>query len=1056
MGYSDYKNVGTESLIFAARGWEKLAGFIISDKMAGTSRGEQMLQLLGAAREDYRSTIERYRVLYNNLTHKESILYDSKFAEKNAGGLTALTAAAYEAILARGYTWQDKKNGLELLLSVDKKSTPMLEYNKKYFGEGKDEIIRKAEYNGGKADIRDYAALVARTMGSFYSTREVGFIVLVKQEMKDKNGNVLKDSEGNPVAKWVYGDPFRQKDVKDAQQRGEVQITQRADIMASLLKMKEDGYDPKNASIRVISVKDFVTYAKDKDYSKEFGSGSLDRAREWLRSNTIYKPGMLAAEVIYSSYSDRLEKMQNWYAAQYQLRQSLDRLQHTMQDNNAMMKGNERFKYDRGYMNDSYNREEEKGMWSHHSKMDDEMRKAISREMQDLSEGKTGDSKDARKALKDDWHGRIASGIIGEIGSAETNLHNARLEMRALERLMEATQKGSAAYKEYGNLRDEAGRKMKLLENDYKMAKNEYMSLNRDIIGWTGSHPNVYIPQRTIWNLAGWNFGLVTNALDSKFVQGTKDAFYQITESSVMRDPRVAIGASAPGWEHSYYVGYHTGQNVYERARFWATNSSWESQLRFQTDLAYTVHKWWNDRVSFTARYTSGYPAPVKSDMMTLPTYENRGTGDFLKAFFFKMPLQSKTYSDYFRARWQDAVSYTGAGALLASYQSLGGAERGDDERSWVRKFLDSRGMESPHYFSTPFRIASQQRYIDQVMAFEDFLNKEKTWEKRIDVRVEGEAAPMTIDDARERMKAASSEGDLEAADKYKKGLVAAVDKYVRLDDRRGRYVRDVFSGSDIQEDGSRNRFLDMYVMFHSNVFTPTIPGMLHASPIGTGEWHTFPQVARRVEEAPDKSYLAGTKHYWEAGYDKETRRIAYKDQYSTSQDAVAEAYKNDAPVLMHLMKMQQKEINYSPINSPSLPYASPFWGGYGRTVYKVLVSNIPALHSLNSTVEEKSWLSLIPKYDSIHNSIVARRQRNEYERSHPFEQDYRHEIYGGWSGRLAKEGEETSGFLHWCDLHSRRFRRDIISTRYINSPGWRKTSGKHRYDEIVTMFERI
>jgi len=800
----------------------------------------------------------------------------------------------------------------------------------------------------------------------------------------------------------------------------------------------------------VISVKDFVTYAKDEKYKEFFGSGNLDRAREWLRSNTIYKPGMLAAEVIYSSYNDRLEKMQSWYAGQYQLRQALDRLEHTMKENNTgMMAGKARFKYSSDYLK-SYSDEEEKKMWNYHNKMDEETRRAINKEMQDLSEGKTGDSKDARKALKDDWHSRIASNILGEIGNVETKLHNARLEMRALERLMESS-KGSAAYNEYKNLRDEAGRKLKLVENEYGNAKSEYMSLNRDIIGWVGSYgPFAYAPQRTIWNLSSWNFGIIPKALDSKFVQGTKDAFYQISESSVMRDPRVAIGASAPGWEHSYYVGYHTGQSVYERTRFWATNSSWETQIRFQTDLAFTVHKWWNDRISFTARYTSGYPAPVKSDMMTLPTYENRGGGDFLKAFFFKMPFQSKTYSDYFRSRWQDAISYTGAGAMLASYQSLGGAVKGDDERSGLRKFLDSKGMESPHYFSTPFRIATQQRYVDQVMAFDDFLSKERGWSKRIDVHVDGEAT-MNLDEAQERMKEASRHGDMETADRYKKGLVTAVDQYVKLKDQRGRYVRDVFSGSDIQEDGSRNRFLDMYVMFHSNVFTPTIPGMLQASPIGAGEWHTFPQVARRVEEAQDKSHLAGSKHYFEAGYDKENKMITFTDKYTTSQDAVAEAYKNDVPVLMHLMKMQQKEINYSPINSPSLVYAFPLLGSYGRDLYKLAVSKTPALQGLSSTVEETSWKSLIPLYSKFE----ARRQRKEYEKNTPLTEDYRNEIYGGRSGRLVEEGEETSGFLRWFDLQSRRFMKNVNSVRYTNSPGWRKISDRQRYEYIASLFER-
>jgi len=1015
MGYADYRGVDLEGKIFMTRGWEKLFGYVVSKDWSGTSRGEQVLHLQGAARNEYASLLERYRVLYNNLVNRESILYDAKFAAGKAGGLAKLDAAAYDEIMKRGYTWQDKKNGLELLLSVDRKSAPMLEYDKRYFGKNADgsdksEIIRKAEFTpNGKADIRDYAPLVARTMGSNYSSREVGFVIL------EKRGD-----------KWIYTDPFKVKEAREEYGKAEKQVTLRENIMKALVGMREGNYDPNSAPIRVISTKDFVTYAKDKNYQDFFGNtGRLDRAREGLRSLS-YKPGMLAAEFIYGAYNDRLDRMQHWYAAQYQLRQTLERNARMIDDDKYMLAGKKRFKYDEEYvkrMDDIYQPE------TPHGKMAEETRQRLTEEMEKQARGE-GSFADAAKTWWHGWRSQIASKVVKDIGDAETQYYNAKLELRALEKMYEAKDITKA---EYGALRSEALARKDELRSDYKDAVKSYGSLNRDLIGWSGSHDNLYIPQRTMWNL-----GLAGRALDSRFVQGTFQDFYQITESSVMRDPRVAIGAGAPGIDWAWYVGYHTGQNVYERSRFWATNSMWEQQMQMGLNLTMTVHKWWNDRISFFARYTSGYPATVKSDMMYAPTYENRSAGDFLKALFVTMPFQSRTYSDYFRARWQDAISFSGAGAMLATYQSMGSAERFDTEgRGWLRRQIDKYGTSSDHYFSTPFRISSQQRYIDQVMQFEDYVNRKGD---RINVQVEGEGE-MNLVQARDRLKEAIAAMDTEAQQRYKEGISEAVGGIAKLNDKRGRYVRDVLAGSDIQEDGSRNRFLDMYSMFHSNVFTPTIPGMLQAAPIGNTEWHTFPQLARQVEEAEQgKTRLGAMKHYWEGSYDSERGMITFSDRFTTKQDAVAEAYRNDVPVLMHLMKMQSKEIGYSPLNTPSLSYMSPVVFGLGRKLYKTALHYMPE-SSLTSTVDVEShdWTGLVPMGSKIKKMGMRWSDpdayRQKYGAPHTMDGDYRNLIYGARASALVDDGEKTSEFLKWAHDTS------IYKNKIISAPGWRKGS---------------
>jgi len=857
-------------------------------------------------------------------------------------------------------------------------------------------------------------------MGSYYSTREVGFIILTK--MGDK---------------WVYGDPFKLQGVQGDQHRAEMQVTQRKEIMQDLLKKEQ---------IKVISVKDFSTYAKDRNYSDVFGqTGRLDRFREGLRASTLYKPSMIFGEFAYGAYNDRMDRMQQWYAGQWQLRQALDRLQHTMQDRqvevggravDGIVGGSSRFKQSDEYVQERYGARGE------------EVRDAVGSEMRRLARGESDSAWDNAKAWYHEWHGRIASNIVGEVWKAENDFHNAKLEVRALERLAEQNRENT----EYARLYREALAHKDGMLRDYKQAKEEYMGFNRDVIGWTGSS-GVYTPQRTMWNL-----GLAGRFLDSRYVQGTKDAFYQITESSVMRDPRVAIGATNPGWEYSFYVGYNTGQNVYERARFWATNSLWEQQIRLHTDFAYTVHKWWNDRVSFFSRYTSGYPAPVKSDMMYAPSYQDRSWGSYIKTLLVTVPFQPRTYSDYFRARWQDAISFTGAGAAAAAYQSLGGQGFGEGDRNGFRKFLDSRGLESGHYFDTPFRISSQQRYVDQVKAFDDFVNREGD---RLRVGVnDGNGRALTLNEARDRLVHAAEEMNYKEEAEYKKAISDALGKYVKLDDRRGRFIRDVFSGSDIQEDGSRNRFLDLYSVFHSNVFQPTIPGMLSASPIGKGEWYTFPQVARILDNAAPENKLGPTKHYWEAGYDSAEGRITFSDRFSLRQDAVAEAYRNDTPVLMHLMKMQNKDINYAPLNTPSLSYASPLVLGIGRKLYRTLVTETPGLESLSSTVEPMHLYNWVPGHGYWERHMERKRQKEEAARSGlAAEQEdkygYRRTIYQGWAERLVNEGQMSEDFLKAERSVTQKIMDWVVHPRYVASPGSRKISRQAQEDYIATLMKR-
>ncbi|MFA6214611.1 MAG: hypothetical protein WC717_05030 [Candidatus Micrarchaeia archaeon] len=316
-------------------------------------------------------------------------------------------------------------------------------------------------------------------------------------------------------------------------------------------------------------------------------------------------------------------------------------------------------------------------------------------------------------------------------------------------------------------------------------------------------------------------------------------------------------------------------------------------------------------------------------------------------------------------------------------------------------------------------------------MKFDDYVNR-RGGDVRVSVEGEGE---MSLAQARDGLKSAAASMDYDMENRYKDAIFDKLGEVANLKDRRGRYVREVFSGSDIQEDGSRNRFLDMYTVFHSNVFTPTIPGMLHFSPIGKQEWHTFPQVAREVEKADDKTRLGAMKNYWQAGYDKDSGRITFKDQFTTRQDASAEAYKNDVPVIMHLMRMQSKEIHYSLLNSPSLAYINPIWFGLGRKMYKTAIYHTPGMESFTSTFHEPDWTPAPVKWAK---NYYARRGMER-------ETDLRHAIYG--SDALAEEAGKTNDFFRW-------WRDWVYGVKFRGAPGWQPTKKGAKKDMMGNILE--
>ncbi|VVC00645.1 Uncharacterised protein [uncultured archaeon] len=950
-GYSSYEMREIDRYFALARVFEKLGAQAVASQWAGTSRGENVLWLHGQTKELNRDSLNRYGAMFYNLIDSKSIYYDKNFAEqmlksnisaatmkKDKDGIPILTHEAFTALVNRGVRWTDIKNGLSFTMSTEGRAIPMIEWDRRFMG-GKGITVLRPEYNSGVADIRDLGAVYARTPASNYSSRETGAVIL---------RNIGTES----APKWVFSDPKKAWGGGIIEGgAGDKNIDLRKGISNALIGYDEKtgAYDPGKATFRVFSVKDFANYAKDKKYDGTFGDYSkLDRARESLRSFN-YGMGMKMGEYFYGALSNRADRLTAWYDAQAQVRFALQR--RTMDEGGWMAGGKDRFTLGKiedeaGSLNTVWrvvDSEVRKGENRISANKLDHVERAINGyvdangklhlgEAQRLEKGDDSIAGNMRAAYYN-WRRGISSNTLKEIAAEESKWYAAKTELRALETLGAGRLGLTGA--EYEQLHNAMAHQLDDFRKSYKAAKSDWGEMNKITVSWVGSHGDIYNPQR---NLA--TMGLLGSLLDSRYVAGQFQDYFNITESSVMRDPRVAIGAGAPGFDWTFYVGYHTGQNVYERSRFWATSSIWERNMHIPLGIVYPVHKWWNDKISFVSRASSGYAGPIESDMMYAPHYK---APNYLSWMAF--PFESKTYSNFWAARRQSFVDFTGLGHVISAYQGAGSSERGGSGRGAVRTYLDEYGSASEHYYDTPYRLASMQRYQD-TLAMSKFSRAEKFFEEHGSEYQT--ASKLTIGEARTEMLKAFDSDRLDDFEKYKKEISDVLGNAIKARDKRGSYIRDMLSGDDMSSDGSRGRFLEMYTFSHSNIWSP-YPGLHSSDPI-TNELHGFSRIQRRVYGSPENSRAENLKTYYVPEFDEKTGAIkGYVDKLTTFEDAISQNYLEDNTSLLQLARRQSKTLAYSPLNVQSLAFYNPLYFGLGRAIYKNAIKNT----SLGSTLTD-------------------------------------------------------------------------------------------------------
>ncbi|MEM4554617.1 MAG: hypothetical protein QXT25_02095 [Candidatus Anstonellaceae archaeon] len=852
--YTNY-DLSTEKLFNLVRASDRATAFFVWGSQRGGTNAEIGMGLLNSALRQNAEAIGILRAFYNNLTNPSSKFYDARFAANVRGNFVS----DYQALLDRGYNFTDLRNGVGLLLSGDKRGNlPFVEYDRNILSKlgYSSEIVRKGE-------VRDLAPLLARLSESFYINLPTGVVILTKHV----------DSAGR--TSWLYGSPLKDKTVAALYNQAiqDPTYTRTSELSKALAGFDRDGnYNPLLQSIKVIAAKDLQEMKNNPN--NFFGHISWTEGVKNRIRTGLHKLGELFGEMYYAGTNWRATKLEGWYAAQYQMRMILDSYERSI--NTYMTSGKGRF----DPSNYIRNMEEEA------KNSQDPVRLLIAQTMYKLDRG-NGTKLETLRATWEGFKRNIASKIVTEVAEAESAFYSAKLEMRAIEKLRK---EGAITDTEYRSLRSEALSKIQHFKSEWKELKHEYKDYNQSARYWASSHDNVYGTSRNIFTA----FSPLAAIFDSKFVQGAKYDFYWITESSAMRDPRTATGAGF-GLDYSFYVGYQTGQTVYERSRFYMTNALWEEQNRIPLIFSYAVHKWFYAPVSQAFRDRSHYPSYLEMDAIypgRMHDDSRRGKHDLLFPTLLA-PLRKHYSSDFWRTRFQALLDYSGASSFIGAYLDT------TPKDSFTRTMAEKLFTPSPHY-STEARFILSQRTLDQFRkldeAIEKFSEVREAWHQYI----------------------TSPDG----SDEQRKAL-DVISKYVEIRDRRPWGVQRAVSGSDMDEDGSRNRFMNLYIGFHQNIWKPVVPGMMDLDPI-TGKWRAFPQVAAVVDRAKEETKLDNLRHFNIARFDESTGRLVWEDQLHTHDDASREVYKRESTTLIHLIKYQNEMLTYSLTNTPSTIFMSP------------------------------------------------------------------------------------------------------------------------------------
>lgn len=938
-----------EEAIMAARRYSIAGAQILGGKRAGGTWGENALGLLNDHLQQSKVQLGTLQKLYSNLVTPGSILYDPAFAKKmedkvGKDRMNSFGSEAYAALMERGILLSDRFRGLAVQISGDKRGAiPLLEYDKAVLRKQAEELGKRLGYDYDSAqmkdlkshyetgiimrdrkgdNLRDLAPLAARLSDSWYSNLPSGVLALMKY-----TDSAQKES-------WQYRMPSDNPIVASLAQSAKSNPLDRQAMADALVGYYRDAkgrlqYDPSRAQMRMITSDSYTQNSKE-NTNKFFGDRPTNRpmyifpsveGREGMRTS-LMRAGDRISEYLHSAAALPNEKIMRWYTAQTQVRFVMEAQATLLKEYGT--KDRDRYKFE-GHTDAIDGQKEIKEVKDILEKKARESEKTIEevlkQEMVRMEKGKGEKGTEITKeSYKYALMRNVASRTVDAIAEPERRLYAAELELRAIESI-----KSRLSAEDYSSLKSSLSGLRDSYRQEYKQAMKDYKGLQDTLVTFAGSHSDniPYGSYRNIfntWGLARGAFNAMFSGdikMDSKFVYGSFGQFYQIAESSTMRDPRTATGTVyGLGFDSAAYVGYQTGQNVYERGWFWATQSGWEQQMVPYLNVSRAAHMFFNNFISYAARRSSYYPAYYEMDFMEPGKYGRRNMWQTLLA---PSMLNINQTSDFFRARFQTAIDYMGVATLMGAYQGLG--SQVPEDRTTGQKILDW-GFVKSEQSSTDALWRGLQRPLDRYKQFErvmdDIMSDDREDNKLRDRYYEWLAA---------------EPGSQEKMEIWQHDLKPLV----KIFDLRPRGSQEGHSGRDIQEDGSLNRFMELYSAFHVNTWKPTVPGMFEPDTV-KGRWTPNPQIASAVMHDTDmalnmSSFMAARYVHVETGNiletpegkKKETAAVpVITDYLATKYDAMRDIYRRDSNALLHQIKVQDEWFIYNPLAAPTLMFVNP------------------------------------------------------------------------------------------------------------------------------------
>ena len=947
-----------ENLLDANRRYARLSGFLVSmnDKNspwgAGGAVGES---LLGQADTTFRERIQSYnttRAIFLNKVSKDSALYDEEFRNnlKNARymnenfGARALTDAeidsairtgtmpfnAYQYLQKRGLTFKDARQ-IEFFMSGDLKGgVVLMEYDQdrldarykndplKLDGTFKRGIIIEKSRQGadGKTvhDIRDLAPMMAETLTSGYSNLQHCPQIQIKDESTGK-WRIINPMSDNRKS----NDPT----IIAMMEASKANEGMRVRIARALAGFDENGgYHSEMQKLRVLSLNDFRA---------ENGTTRKDKAKDAL------------GRVVYGAFYDRFEKVNEWYAVQAVTRSVVT--QYLKRTDQWATEGADRFSIGKA------KGEEGEGALSrlreqHNEKHTVANTKVVPEKWKDAIKTLQIEAEKSQPRFFLNLKRQYASRTLSAIAEAEADAVAANCEWKAINKMSASQLKLTSA--EFIEFKREIDDNRKQYKSDFKITKQDYKELGSAILPWSGTHVDEFGSKR---NLITRSY-LFSKLLDSApYSMGRWRELWFAVESATMRSTDTAVGQRY-GFSGTIATALETGQGAYEPTHMWLNAGMWEKGMKPAVNASRSIHRLFAPYASSLYRGLAGMPSYLqKTEMEGFEMGHDRIKWYAAVPRALLGPLWSNQMGDFMADTKRRTFDLFGISSAMQAYSNY---SKELNQSNWVTR----NHMVSPHSHADA-QAPAMQRYLDKFSEFENRLDNIMVNNRKL------------RDHFNEYMNETDEKKKISI---YQNVISKHLPQGMMVDERAPLVQQAKGAGAYFFEDGSRNRFMNLFISHHQNIWRWIIPDMVELDPLG-GVLNISPMVANTILLAKSGHAVGVAKSGATAvdfKYDKDSGGfdMTKYDMSGLEREGFREVYNKNQSALMQSLEHQSNSIMYTG------------WNTYRGVIKRILHSSLgkyyPPKQGAPATYELSNFLSnnIGASMDELQNSVVERGKR--------------------------------------------------------------------------------